>query len=315
MSEFNRFLLGPATAYALAVKQGFDGTLDEWLASLKGNAFTYDDFTQEQLQSLKGEKGDAFTYEDFTQEQLNALKGEKGDSFTYEDFTEDQLKSLRGPSGKNGVTPHIGSNGNWFVGTTDTGIPATGPVGPVAPALAVTNTAAVGQTIKVSAVDETGQPTEWEAVDMASGTTTEREWTILGEVDCSLVDGEIIFNGLDDFTEFLILWSNLKNDSTLSSGYSAHINSVNISAFDAVPIMNSSGTELYGYTYLRFNGLFWEIRSSKGASSDSNVTMNNNNAIYPYNVKIGTGKATEFKLSCSTYSYKATSGSIIVWGR
>lgn len=35
--------------------------------------------------------------------------------------------------------------------------------------LTVTNTAAVGQTIRVSAVDETGQPTEWEAVDMASG--------------------------------------------------------------------------------------------------------------------------------------------------
>lgn len=169
MSEFNRFLLGPATAYALAVKQGFDGTLDEWLASLKGNAFTYDDFTHEQLQALKGAKGDAFTYEDFTQEQLNALKGAKGDSFTYEDFTEDQLESLRGPSGKNGVTPHIGSNGNWFVGTTDTGIPATGPVGPAGPALAVTNTAAVGQTIKVSAVDENGKPTEWEAVEFPSG--------------------------------------------------------------------------------------------------------------------------------------------------
>lgn len=35
--------------------------------------------------------------------------------------------------------------------------------------LTVTNTAAVGQTIKVSAVDENGQPTEWEAVDMPSG--------------------------------------------------------------------------------------------------------------------------------------------------
>ena len=35
--------------------------------------------------------------------------------------------------------------------------------------LTVTNTAAVGQTVKITAVDETGQPTEWEAVDMASG--------------------------------------------------------------------------------------------------------------------------------------------------
>ena len=42
-----------------------------------------------------------------------------------------------------------------------------GPPGPPGPALTVTNTAAVGQTIKITAVDETGHPTEWEAVDMA----------------------------------------------------------------------------------------------------------------------------------------------------
>ena len=32
--------------------------------------------------------------------------------------------------------------------------------------ITITNTAAVGQTIKITAVDETGHPTEWEAVDM-----------------------------------------------------------------------------------------------------------------------------------------------------
>ncbi len=42
-----------------------------------------------------------------------------------------------------------------------------GPPGPPGPALTVTNTAAVGQTIKITSVDENGQPTEWEAVDMA----------------------------------------------------------------------------------------------------------------------------------------------------
>ena len=51
----------------------------------KGDPFTYEDFTQAQLESLKGadgakgDKGDPFTYEDFTQAQLAALKGEKGD--------------------------------------------------------------------------------------------------------------------------------------------------------------------------------------------------------------------------------------------
>lgn len=33
--------------------------------------------------------------------------------------------------------------------------------------ITITNTAAIGQTIKITAVDETGHPTEWEAVDMA----------------------------------------------------------------------------------------------------------------------------------------------------
>lgn len=35
--------------------------------------------------------------------------------------------------------------------------------------ITVNNTASVGQTVKITAVDENGQPTEWEAVDMASG--------------------------------------------------------------------------------------------------------------------------------------------------
>ena len=86
----------------------------------KGDAFTYADFTEEQLAALKGEKGDAFTYSDFTEEQLAALKGArgergqdgytpqknidyfdgaKGDPFTYEDFTPEQLAALKGAKG------------------------------------------------------------------------------------------------------------------------------------------------------------------------------------------------------------------------
>jgi hypothetical protein len=67
----------------------------------QGDPFTYEDFTQEQLDALKGEKGDPFTYEDFTQEQLEALKvkGDQGDPFTYEDFTQEQLDALKGEKG------------------------------------------------------------------------------------------------------------------------------------------------------------------------------------------------------------------------
>lgn len=52
------------SAYEIAVKNGFEGSEAEWLASLKG---------------AQGNKGDDFTYDDFTDEQLASLKGEKGD--------------------------------------------------------------------------------------------------------------------------------------------------------------------------------------------------------------------------------------------
>lgn len=95
----------------------------------KGDPFKYEDFTEEQLASLKGEKGDKgeqgekgepFRYSDFTQEQLAGLKGAKGDKgeqgkqgargtkgdkgepFKYEDFTPEQLAALKGEKGDGG---------------------------------------------------------------------------------------------------------------------------------------------------------------------------------------------------------------------
>lgn len=80
----------------------------------KGEPFKYSDFTQEQLENLKGPKGEQgppgpkgepFKFSDFTQEQLNSLKGPKGDKgepFKYSDFTAEQLLALRGPKGDPG---------------------------------------------------------------------------------------------------------------------------------------------------------------------------------------------------------------------
>ncbi|MFI3249288.1 MAG: hypothetical protein R3Y39_09210, partial [Rikenellaceae bacterium] len=61
------------------VQSGNTLAIDKWYsydkmmlamgAVFKGDAFTYDDFTDEQKAELKGEQGDAFTYDDFTDEQ------------------------------------------------------------------------------------------------------------------------------------------------------------------------------------------------------------------------------------------------------
>ena len=60
------------TPYDLAVLNGFEGTLEQYLATLKGEKGDKGD------KGDKGQRGDAFTYEDFTPEQLAALKGERG---------------------------------------------------------------------------------------------------------------------------------------------------------------------------------------------------------------------------------------------
>lgn len=86
----------------------------------------------------KGDKGDAFTYSDFTAEQLAALKGEKGDKGDTGDTGPQGIQGVQGPQGakgdpgtpgKDGITPHIGDNGNWYLGATDTGKPSRGAAG------------------------------------------------------------------------------------------------------------------------------------------------------------------------------------------
>ncbi|MFP5044665.1 BppU family phage baseplate upper protein [Staphylococcus pseudintermedius] len=52
----------------------------------KGESFKYTDFTEEQLNELKGEQGEIGP---------QGPPGEKGDPFRYEDFTEEQLRSLK----------------------------------------------------------------------------------------------------------------------------------------------------------------------------------------------------------------------------
>lgn len=41
-----------------------------------------------------------------------------------------ELKGGKGAPGADGVTPHIGDNGHWYLGSTDTGKPSRGEQGP-----------------------------------------------------------------------------------------------------------------------------------------------------------------------------------------
>ena len=103
------------SAYQIAVNKGFEGDVEQWLESLKGekgDKFTRDDFTGEEWLSLKGEKGDKgdtgdSAYEEALKngfvgsevewlESLKGKNGDKGDKFTRDDFTEEDWLSLKG---------------------------------------------------------------------------------------------------------------------------------------------------------------------------------------------------------------------------
>lgn len=92
------------------------------------------------LQGPKGDKGDAFTYSDFTAEQLAALKGEKGDTGARGPKGDTGDIGPQGPKGEKGDTGSQGPQGD------------TGPKGDTGPAGAAgTNATITGATATVDA--------------------------------------------------------------------------------------------------------------------------------------------------------------------
>jgi hypothetical protein len=96
-------------------KYAYKTELNDYVRKAEINRYTSNvQLTSEQIEKLKGPKGEQglpgpkgepFKFSDFTQDQLNALKGPKGDKgepFKYSDFTAEQLLALKGPKGDPG---------------------------------------------------------------------------------------------------------------------------------------------------------------------------------------------------------------------
>ena len=92
-----------------SIKEPYIGENGNWyIWDIKEQKYVDSGFSSKGEQGKQGEQGEPFTYEDFTEEQLELLrgpqgiqgeqgeKGEKGDPFKYEDFTPEQLESLLG---------------------------------------------------------------------------------------------------------------------------------------------------------------------------------------------------------------------------
>lgn len=113
---------GGKSAFQHWLDLGNTGTLEQFISSLKGekgDAFVFENFTQEQLNLLKLRFSDLtpqeieilrlkfeqltqaekdslkLKFSDLTQAEKDSIKGEKGDAFVFEDFTQEQLINLK----------------------------------------------------------------------------------------------------------------------------------------------------------------------------------------------------------------------------
>lgn len=171
-------------------------------------------------------------------------------------------------------------------------------------------TAAVGQIIKVKSVDTSGKPTEWEAVDMPSG-GTEKEWTKILEVEVTEATAAFEVTGLDNYTEFLTINSELQNATSTDSAQNLYINGIKVCVnFVDVP---KSGGLAYNYAIAKYNGMVWECHKAGKAISATNLAPST--AYIPYNVVFGVGKATSIKMATANTTYAPVSGKITIYGK
>ena len=78
----------------------------------KGDAFTYEDFTQEQLEALKGPRGADGDIGPMGPRGMQGEPGKDGKPFTYDMFTQEQLEALKGPKGADGKQGPKGDPGD-----------------------------------------------------------------------------------------------------------------------------------------------------------------------------------------------------------
>lgn len=171
-------------------------------------------------------------------------------------------------------------------------------------------TAAVGQIIKVKSVDTSGKPTEWEAVDMPSG-GTEKEWTKILEVEVTEATAAFEVTGLDNYTEFLTINSELQNATSTDSAQNLYINGIQV-CVNFVDVPKSDGLA-YNYAIAKYNGMVWECHKAGKAISATNLAPST--AYIPYNVVFGVGKATSIKMATANTTYAPVSGKITIYGR
>lgn len=226
-----------------------------------------------------------------------------------------------GANGADGITPTIGSNGNWYLGTADTGEPSRGEQGPAgkdgAPGkdgagVDITG-AAVGQIPRITAVDADGKPTAWEAVDMAGGGD---EWEKIATIDVTSDVAAGVhawtYDNLPGYKALLFKRVSLKGLTATVSGLVCRVNnSAAILPRDVIPYPKE-GTEGSGFSVFIVSAGCIISASSGISTSPTNYALGDLRAPYnPAPSQVST--ITKIELEDNAL-YPIAAGSLIIYG-
>jgi hypothetical protein len=172
--------------------------------------------------------------------------------------------------------------------------------------------ATVGQTIKVKAVDASGVPTAWEAVDAASGAET---WELIAEIDVDVDAANDVFvweyKNLPNYKELAYKKVNLVGSTETASGISISING-------SVPQASGLTYPPKGYPKSNYGRILllpfgWVHITSVDSNNPTNYAAGSLSGIYNA-IPVDGDSITSVKLSAHTI-YKIAGGKLSLYGR
>lgn len=289
------------TGHVTITAAGIGAATPSEVTSAVNSAWSEAQKTLQPMFDAKQPKGDYITQEGL-QDATNAALAQAKASGEF-----DGAPGAPGAPGTNGTTPHIGDNGNWYLGDTDTGKPSQGPAGA---GLDVTG-ATVGQTVKISAVDDNGVPTAWEPVDMASEETWEKITEIDFDVDAANDVSVWEYKNLPNYKELAYRKVSLAGSTETHSGISISINGS--SPAPSGIAYSKKGGQSSGWGKILLLPFGWVHVNSGSASSPTNYSYGNMQAIYTA-IQFSGESITSVRLSAHTI-YKIAGGKLLLYGR
>lgn len=224
-----------------------------------------------------------------------------------------------GNAGADGVTPTIGDNGNWYIGSTDTGKPSRGKTGPAGTpgkdgaGMNITG-ATVGQIAKISAVDSDGKPTAWETVDMPSsggGETWEKLYDGTIQIEQETMAIEVDMPRNDSAKEFQIYLHFTKNTAQAWDAAKLITVKVNGAVLGYYVFVDKLDSDLYIFAKIEFDS----ICKLESTTFPKRLDVNNSTM----RVQLQTGSDAEQKndgkISISFVSPYAGAIELLVYGR